>query len=145
MINWGIHVALTAAPGSPGGPGSPGKPTGPCRQISTRRLSSTQIFDIVSTTTLAGRQLYREVWHSVSAADNLNNASVMTVCVCVRQCSWHTGLPLGPSSPGGPRAPAGPAAPGRPVSPFSPVSPLEPWGNTHHRLITMRTTWRPWW
>lgn len=52
--------------------------------------------------------------------------------LCVRQWSWHTGLPLGPSSPGGPRAPAGPAAPGGPDSPFSPVSPLGPWGEIHH-------------
>lgn len=58
MINGGLYVALTATPGSPGGPGSPGKPTGPCRRIKTIKLSSSQAFDIASTTTLVGRQLY---------------------------------------------------------------------------------------
>ena len=58
QIDLGINVALTAAPGSPGGPGSPGNPTGPCRQIETlRRLISTQILDIASTTAVAADSL----------------------------------------------------------------------------------------
>ena len=54
---------------------------------------------------------------------------------CCMNCEWqedegeHTGLPLGPSSPGGPLGPGGPAVPAGPPSPFSPRSPLGPCGN----------------
>lgn len=136
-IDQRINLALTAAPGSPGGPGSPGNPTGPCRQIETmRRLCMTQVFDIMSTTALATGSLTEKYDTSLTVLIMQQWRLHASVC----EWNQHTGLPLGPSSPEGPRPPAGPAAPGGPVSPFSPVSPLRPWGKTHQRRVTMKTT-----
>ena len=79
-------------------------------------------------------------WHRVDSSIQISDTANNGIRWVSVEGFWHTGLPLGPSSPGGPRAPAGPAAPGGPDSPFSPVSPRGPWRETSQLLSRWHQT-----